>query len=188
MTRIVQQTLHRASIQSGTQNCWSTSSEFRTPLCTCIWHTMEIVWKKNHKKENHWLQSFLSVAIGQVSDIWRSAGPIYYLLMLQWIAKNCNVRLSDRNILFGLEFSFRMCSLNHKSQTYILWVGILYEHLWKYPQHFRNTNVVVFKNKGNGENACVSIRSYHKLIIASSSLEKLKAKYLHFAPIFMMHV
>ena len=69
MTRIVQQTLHRASIQSGTQNCWSTSSEFRTPLCTCIWHTMEIVWKKNHKKENHWLQSFLSLAIGQVSDI-----------------------------------------------------------------------------------------------------------------------
>ena len=187
MTRIVQQTLHRASIQSGTQNCWSTSSEFCTPLCTCIWHTMEI-WKKNHKKENHLLQSFLSVAISQVSDIWRSAGPIYYLLMLQWIAKNCNVRLSDRNILFGLEFSFRMCSLNHKSQTYILWVGILYEHLWKYPQHFRNINVVVFKNKGNGENACVSIRSYHKLIIASSSLEKRKAKCLHFASIFMMHV
>ena len=122
---------------------------------------MHIQWKskKNHKKENHVLQSFLSVAISQVSDIWRSAGPIYYLLMLQWIGKNCNVRLSDRNILFGLEFSFRMCSLNHKSQTYILWVGILYEHLWKYPQHFRNINVVVFKNKGNGENACVSIRS-----------------------------
>ena len=68
MVRIVQQTLHHASIQSVTELLVDVVRILYALVHMHMAYNANHL-EKNHKKENHWLQSFLSVAIGQVSDI-----------------------------------------------------------------------------------------------------------------------